>query len=145
MYDCVSVCIGMRLLSHRLYDALSLSIHVAKFEEADEGLPTIQVMIEVAELSPGTPDYYTKEEFQKMELYLLRFFNWSVSFPSSAHFADYYLQYGSLLDDKDDLTNTTQLKDGMETYTTDFLEAALRGEHLGIDTIISMTWVTLQM
>ncbi len=66
-----------------------------------------------------------------MELYLFRFFNWSVSIPSSAHFADYYLQYGSLLGDEEDLTNTTQLKDDMETYTMDFLEAALRGEHLG--------------
>ncbi len=109
-----------------------MSIHVAKFEEADEGLPTIQVMIEVAQLCPGTPDCYTKEEFHKMELYLLRFFNWSVSFPSSAHFADYYLQYGSLLDDEEEPTNTAQLKDDMEIYTMDFLEAALRGEHLGL-------------
>ncbi len=66
-----------------------------------------------------------------MELYLLQFFNWSVSFPSSAHFADYYLQYGSLLDDEEVSTNITQLKDDMESCTTHFLEAALRSEHLG--------------
>ncbi len=112
------------------------SPHVAKFEEADEGLPTIQVMIEVAQLSPGTPVYYTREEFQKMEFYLLRFFNWSVSFPALVHFSNYYLRYGCLLDDEEDPTvkgrrvDTAQLKEDMETYTTHFLEAALRGECL---------------
>ncbi len=110
------------------------SPHAAKFEEADENLPTIQMMIQLAQLGPSTPDYYTREEFQKMELYLLRFFNWSVSFPASVHFSNYYLRYGCLLDDEEDATvkgrrvDTAQLKEDMETYTTHFLEAALRGE-----------------
>ena len=91
--------------------------------------------MEVAQLSPGTPDYYTVEEFWKMELYLLRFFNWSVSFPASVHFTDYYLQYGTLLDEEDMMWtkfDAAQLKKDMKAYTADFLEAALRSKHRGL-------------
>lgn len=61
----------------------------AKFEEPDDHLPTIDTLQQAAQL--GTPDYYTREEFQTMEIYLLRVLKWSVSHPTSAHFADFYL------------------------------------------------------
>ncbi len=123
-----------------------LPTFAAKFEEADENLPTIDNMLQLAQRGPGQPDYYSKEEFQKMELYLLRFFNWSVSFPASAHFANYYLFYGSSLEEEEEGGSPTErgreldaavVKEDMETYNTHFLEAALRGELLGLFCLIS--------
>ena len=118
--------------------SVSLSIHPAKFEETDENLPTIEMMQQLAQFGSSQPDYYSREEFQKMELYLLRFFGWSVSYPTSAHFADYYLLHGSKLGNEESNSSDKQrssfdtagIREDMEVYNTHFLEASLRGEAL---------------
>lgn len=95
------------------------------------------------------PDYYTREEFQKMELYLLKFFNWSVSHPTSAHFTDYFMTVADSADDDivcccerestkggcDTALDHNQGSAGpverrihLENYNTYFLEATLRGK-----------------
>ena len=123
----------------------------AKFEEADENLPTVECMQHLAKMG-HLPDYYTREEFQKMELYLLKFFNWSVSHPSPAHFADYYLTQADSVDDDvaccgeganvrgicccgldtccshdREVIDPFERRVHLENYNTYFVEATLRG------------------
>ena len=93
----------------------------------------------------GDPDHYTREEFQKMELYMLRFFDWDVSHPTPAHYADYYLTRGDGLDEgspstspaaamPEGLSDPVARKVYMEMCNTYFIEAALKGSqtsHMG--------------
>ena len=108
-----------------------LFVTLAKFEETDENLPTIETMQHWAQCGPGHADCYSRKEFHKMELYLLRFFNWSVSVPSSVHFADYYLLHGSEMDDggSNPLTNPIARIKQLEEYNNCFLEHSLRGTY----------------
>ena len=112
-------------------------IITAKLEDKEDQLPSIEQMQHLAQL--GNPEHHTVDEFQKMELYLLRFFNWSVSHPTPAHYADYFLTHGDALDGENPSTSpATTMQEGlmdpvtrkiqMEKYNTYFIEAALRGE-----------------
>ena len=83
---------------------------------------------------------YTKEELGKMEIYMLRFFNWSISYSTAVHFSDYFLTHGVRCDTESDgrvfggAETTVEARDPilhrvqMEQYNTYFMEAALRGE-----------------
>ena len=100
----------------------------AKFEEPDDHLPTIELLQKAAQF--GLPDYYTREEFQAMEIYLLKVFKWSVSHPTAAHFIDYYL-HQSLREDPSSYSSQWDrqvLELQMKQCCTFFLESALRGE-----------------
>lgn len=112
-------------------------IITAKLEDKEDQLPSIEQMQHLAQL--GNPEHHTVDEFQKMELYLLRFFNWSVSHPTPAHYTDYFLTHGDALDGENPSTSpATTMQEGlmdpvtrkiqMEKYNTYFIEAALRGE-----------------
>ena len=108
-------------------------IITAKLEDKDDQLPSIEQMQHLAQL--GNPEHHTMDEFHKMELYLLRFFNWSVSHPTPAHYADYFLTHGGDLDAtspattmQEGLMDSVTRKIQMEKYNTYFIEAALRGE-----------------
>lgn len=86
------------------------------------------------------PDHYTKQEFLTMELYLLKFFEWSVSHPTAVSFAEYFLSIEDVeIEEEDpcrytpsDLPAASQHR-GSETrtqvdrLTSCFLEASLRG------------------
>lgn len=111
--------------------------HAAKFEDKDDQIPTVEQMQYFARL--GDPDHYTREEFQKMELYMLRFFDWDVSHPTPAHYADYYLTRGDGLDEgspstspaaamPEGLSDPVARKVYMEMCNTYFIEAALKGK-----------------
>lgn len=111
--------------------------HAAKFEDKDDQIPTVEQMQYFARL--GDPDHYTREEFQKMELYMLRFFDWDVSHPTPAHYADYYLTCGDGLDEgspstspaaamPEGLSDPVARKVYMEMCNTYFIEAALKGK-----------------
>ena len=85
------------------------------------------------------PDLYTKDEFIKMELYLLQFFNWSVFHPTAATFADYFLSHDEEDEEEaglsDSLLPTLQeqreRRAQMERLTSCFLDALLRGARIG--------------
>ena len=47
----------------------------------------MQIMVQCGE----NPDIYTKKEFVMMELYLLRFFEWSISHPTAVNYGKYFL------------------------------------------------------
>lgn len=103
------------------------SFLAAKFEEPDDHLPTIEALQRAAQF--GLPDYYTREEFQAMEIYLLRVFKWTVSHPTAAHFTDYYL-YHSLNEEPYSTSNgwdSQVLNLQMKQYCGFFLENTLRG------------------
>ena len=127
------------------------SLPPAKFEEREEKVPTMEQLQRLAQLhnsdQGGSPDdtvanslaaSYTREELGKMELYMLKFFNWSVSYSTAVHFSDFFLAHGLNLDisiegcgvdlgeAKDPILQRVQ----MEQYNTFFMEAALRGEHV---------------
>ena len=124
-----------------LYWFISISTHIitAKLEDKEDQLPSIEQMQHLARL--GNPEHYTVDEFQKMELYLLRFFNWSVSHPTPAHYADYFLTHGNALDSENPSTSPAATMDPvtrriqMEKYNTYFIEAALRGELATLHTV----------
>ena len=103
-------------------------LFTAKFEEPDDHLPTIESLQQAAQF--GRPDYYTREEFKAMEIYLLRVFKWSVSHPTAAHFTDYYLHQSikeDLCSAMDDWECQT-LKLQMKQYCAFFVENTLRGK-----------------
>ena len=65
---------------------------------------------------------YTKDEFHKMELYLLKFFNWNVFYPTAIDYSGYYLSKAE---------GPTYMKEGnthLELCNNHFLEIALRGK-----------------
>ena len=109
----------------------------AKFEDKDDQIPTVEQMMYFARM--GDPDHYTREEFHKMELYMLRFFDWGVSHPTPAHYADYYLTHGDGLDEgslptspaatmPEGLRDPMTRKLYMDMCNTFFIEAALKGK-----------------
>ena len=89
------------------------------------------------------PENYTKQEFLMMELYLLKFFEWSVSHPTAVHFAEYFLSIEDMeIEEEDPVTShispsatlSSSKQDGgemraqVDRLTSCFLEASLRGE-----------------
>ena len=84
------------------------------------------------------PEHYTKQEFLKMELYLLKFFDWSVSYPTAVHFAEYYLSTEDTEISEDEIINPAisgsqqdrvKMRAQMDRLTSCFLEASLRGAY----------------
>ena len=76
----------------------------------------------------GTADFYKREEFHAIELYILKFFNWNISHPTAAHFIDYYIHI-SMQDLPSLLPNweRSALQNQLHDLCTHFLEAALKG------------------
>lgn len=97
----------------------------AKFEEQDVAIPRI------SDLKRDLPDLkYTGSEFLQMELLLLDFYDWNVSFPTPAHFTEYYLEFA--LDNTDLLQGkrlppVAHIKPHLAKYTTYFLEISMQG------------------
>lgn len=87
----------------------------------------------VAHQCGENPDHYTKQEFLKMELYLLKFFDWSVSYPTAIHFAEYYLSTEDVEMEEEEICNPMTLHSSsdeqaqLDRLTSCFLEASLRG------------------
>lgn len=71
---------------------------------------------------------YVREEFQTLEIYMLKYFKWSVSHPTTAHLIDYYL-VTSMKDVQTDLAQweTDIIRSQMQDFTTFFMESSLRG------------------
>lgn len=94
----------------------------------------------IAQQCGENPDHYTKQEFLKMELYLLKFFEWSISHPTAVHFAEYFLSVEDVEADEETLicstltdSTTSQQDSGdvraqVDRLTSCFLEASLRGK-----------------
>eukprot|EP00731_Ephydatia_muelleri_P020471 Em0013g198a len=64
----------------------------AKLEDLDDHLPTIDCLLQAAQTGPD-PCTYTREEFEAMEMYICKFFNWCLTFASPAHFSGYFLKH----------------------------------------------------
>ena len=39
---------------------------------------------------------FTLDDFEEMEIYLLRFYEWKISHPTAIHFIDFYLHFAAL-------------------------------------------------
>ena len=93
----------------------------------------LQIMAQCGE----HPDIYTKDEFLMMELYLLKFFEWSVSHPTAVHFAEYFLSREDEEMEEDlsgfggslplAIQDKKERRAQLERLTSCFLEASLRG------------------
>ena len=131
---------GELALQLSFFSILSILGHAAKFEEHEEHMVCMEQLKMMAQQCGENPDHYTKQEFLKMELYLLKFFEWSVSHPTAVHFAEYFLSVEDVEVEGEDPTNLTasgspscqQLDRGdvraqMDRLTSCFLEASLRG------------------
>lgn len=110
---------------------LTILLHIiAKFEELDDNLPSIEVLQTAAQFgfTFGTADFYKREEFHAMELYILKFFNWNISHPTTVHFIDYYI-YISMQDMPSSMTiwERSVLQNQLHDLCTHFLETALKG------------------
>lgn len=93
----------------------------------------------VAQESGESPDLCTKKEFLTMELYLLKFFEWSVSHPTTIHFAEYFLSVDDMEMEEEDSCSTSfeslsesekdrsEMRSQVDRLTSCFLEASLRG------------------
>lgn len=94
----------------------------------------------VAQQSGESPDLCTKKEFLTMELYLLKFFEWSVSHPTTVHFAEYFLSVEDTEVEEEDPCRSTsfgplskneqdrsEMRSQVDRLTSCFLEASLRG------------------
>ena len=108
----------------------------AKFEEHEDHMVCIEQLQAIAQQCGENPDHYTKQEFLKMELYLLKFFDWSVSHPTAVHFAEYFLSVEDVeTDDESPTPSESSQGDGGEVrakvdrLTSCFLEASLRGTY----------------
>ena len=116
-----------------------LSLCAAKFEEHEEHMVCMEQLQAMAHQCGENPDHYTKQEFLKMELYLLKFFEWSVSHPTAVHFAEYFLSVEDVEMEEDAPANLTaascqaervEARAQVDRLTSCFLEASLRGEHV---------------
>ena len=66
---------------------------IAKLEDMDaDHLPTIDALLHAAQTGPD-PCTYSREEFQIMEMYTLKFFKWCITLASPAHFPGYFLKH----------------------------------------------------
>lgn len=106
-------------------------IFLAKFEEPDDALPTIEMLQHSARMNDiGNNTAYTRQEFHTLELYILKYFKWCVSNPSAAHFIDYY-QHVSITNETDQSEGSSQqvkLENQMKEYCMYFLELSLKGK-----------------
>ena len=106
----------------------------AKFEEHEEHMVCMEQLQVVAHQCEENPDHYTKQEFLKMELYLLKFFDWSISHPTAVHFAEYFLSVEDVEMEEDSTPTSTssqsdrcEVRAQVDRLTSCFLEASLRG------------------
>ena len=109
----------------------------AKLEDLDDRLPTVESLLQAAQTGPD-PYIYTREEYHKMEMYVLKFFNWCVSLVSPAHFSGYFLKHCPEWSQRVFPTSVLQQADlferklYMEHYTDYFIELGIRGEQVEI-------------
>jgi hypothetical protein len=98
----------------------------AKFEDQEIRIPKALELNQCV-FSPG----YTMATYLKMELMLLDTFDWKISFPTAAHFADYFSMAATLDDDEIQRNQTVldlnKVKLYMDKYVNYFLEISLQG------------------
>jgi hypothetical protein len=145
---CIDLCIscGTRHLAIKLMDhfmdghnvmeyrlrlvALTCVLIAAKFEEEDKEIPTIDMLQHSARLF-GTYSY-SRREIHMLELYILKYFKWCVSFPSAAHFIDLYHHTSNKHQSENTscprlpLTDNAVLEKEMQEYCKYFLDISLK-------------------
>ena len=118
-------------------------LHAAKFEEHEDHMVCMEQLQVMAQQYGENPENYTKQEFLTMELYLLKFFEWSVSHPTAVHFAEYFLSVEDMeIEEEDPVTSHftpsatlpcskldgSEMRAQVDRLTSCFLEASLRGD-----------------
>ena len=119
----------------------TIYLFAAKFEEHEDRMvcmEQLQIMAQCGE----NPDIYTKKEFLTMELYLLRFFEWSISHPTAINFVEYFLSVENVEEEEEEEEsccstppeslpgseqNRSERRAQVDRLTSCFLEASLRG------------------
>ena len=112
----------------------------AKFEEHEDCMVCMEQLQIMAQQCGENPEYYAKKEFLMMELYLLKFFEWSVSHPTSIYFAEYFLSVEDMEVEEENPCRCTSsaspfgseqdgeaMRTQVDRLTSCFLEATLRG------------------
>jgi hypothetical protein len=121
--------------------ALTCLLVAAKFEEHEDHMVCMEQLQVMAQQYGENPENYTKQEFLTMELYLLKFFEWSVSHPTAVHFAEYFLSVEDMeIEEEDPVTSHftpsatlpcskldgSEMRAQVDRLTSCFLEASLR-------------------
>ncbi|KAK9509510.1 hypothetical protein O3M35_006814 [Rhynocoris fuscipes] len=92
----------------------------AKFEEHENRIPNI------ADLPPLVGYELGLNEFIQLEIFILHSLNWRVSWPTAAHFAEFYLLYAINPDDSDYFnTSHRHLQEMVSSSLKDFLDVSL--------------------
>ena len=89
--SCFSTVHGVYFVSY-IHSYFSCTAPVAKLEDLDNRLPTIECLLQAAQTGPN-PCTYTREEFEVMEMYICKFFNWNLSIATPAHFSGFFLKH----------------------------------------------------
>lgn len=120
---------GHNVMYYRLrLMSLTCLLIAAKFEEPDDCLPTIDMLQYVVQLQDST-NSYSRNEFQALELYILKYFKWNISHPGTVHFINYYVQI-SMEDACQDLSQweRNMLESQVLEFSNYFMESALRDQ-----------------
>lgn len=96
---------------------------VAKFEELDSRIPKLTDL-------PALVGYeMSLAEFVQLEIFVLNSFNWRISWPTPAHFAEFYSLCAVNAGDRDyNCTPHHHLSDLITSSLRDFLDVTLSGK-----------------
>ena len=126
----IKVKFGRTTLTSVVFRVCVFFFNLAKFEEQEANIPR-SMDLNGYVTGPG----FTSNEYLQMELLLLNFFDWKVSFPTPAHFTEHYMQ---LSQDENDTLNGKPIEsfirvlEHLRKYTNYFLEISLQGRVLDI-------------
>ena len=75
-----------------MYDIICYFLVSVKFEDVDYRIPSMKFLLKAGQLDKR----FTLNDFEEMEIYLLKFYEWKISHPTAIHFIDFYLHFAAL-------------------------------------------------
>lgn len=80
-----------------------LQMFLVKFEDVDYAFPSMDTLLKL-----GGQEQVELEEFHQMEIYILTFYEWKISYPTHIHFIDFYILNSIPKDNLSTSDNTLQ-------------------------------------
>jgi hypothetical protein len=102
----------------------------AKFEECESRVPRLCKVGKLISESglPGTT-VFTLGEIQRLETFILSWFDWCVGYPTAAHFAEYYSLYSVLPGDREPTSaDPAALREAVKLTLLAYLDLSLSGK-----------------
>lgn len=92
--------------------------YLVKFEDVDYSFQSMTTLLKL-----GGQEQVELEEFHQMEIYILTFYEWKISYPTHIHFIDFYLVNSIPKDD-----NSTTPDNTLQQCAYSFLDFSLTGQ-----------------